>query len=280
MRRLATVCGVVAMLATGGCASTVVYQPVDRVAQARGYIPADLRKVTELTAGTDPTFEPMTYLDGSTFAGLDIDLGNAMAERLGFKVKWTKVAFGDIIPGVADHKIDFSMTSMFDKAKRQEKIDFVDYLYVGASIVVPKGTGDVGGLAGLCGRRVGVQAGTVYVDMTERQRQQCPAGAPLTVVTVEGDPIAEVAAGRAGAALNDYPIAVFDAEKNPALEISGRQLEAVPYGIGIAKDRKGLSKAFQAAFYLIVDDGTYDKLLAKWKLPEGSLKTGGLNGGV
>jgi hypothetical protein len=27
-------------------------------------------------------------------------------------------------------------------------------------------------------------------------------------------------------------------------------------------------------------DGSYDKLLAKWKLPEGSLKTGTINGGA
>jgi polar amino acid transport system substrate-binding protein len=281
VRRIACLLGTVAVLAAGGCAqASSAPTPVDRVAAARALVPAELRQAKELVVGTDPTFQPMTYLDGNQHAGMDVDLGNAIAERLGLRLRWTTVAFGELIDQTASHKIDLLMTSMFDKVKRQDRVDFLDYLYVGTSIVVPHGVGDVGGLRGLCGRTVAVQADTVYVDMVQQQRQRCASNAPLTSITVSTDPVAEITAGRADTALNDYPIAVFDVGRAPSLEISGRQIEALPYGIGIAKDRKGLTMAFQAALYLLIDDGTYDKLLAKWNLPEGGLRTGTINGGA
>jgi polar amino acid transport system substrate-binding protein len=66
----------------------------------------------------------------------------------------------------------------------------------------------------------------------------------------------------------------------PALELSGPQIEAIPYGIGIAKDRKELATAVQTALYSLIKDGSYDALLAKWKVKEGALRTGAINGGA
>lgn len=282
MRILSLLVGIAVMLTIAGCAGGLnTPRPVDQLAEAKALVPAELRQRGELTVGTDPTFQPMTYLENGQHAGMDIDLGNAIAGRLGLRLKWTTVPFGDLIGQTMNHTIDVIMTSMFDKAARQPKVDFLDYMYVGTAIVVPKGTGDIGGMGGLCGRRVAVQSDTVYLDAANRQLERCPADAKPTIVSVPQDPIPEVLAGRADAAINDYPIGVFRVGENPnLLEISGSQIEAMPYGIGFAKDRRGLTKAFQQAFYLLVQDGTYDKLLAKWKLGEGALRTGAINGGV
>jgi polar amino acid transport system substrate-binding protein len=252
--------------------------PVDRLAEARAALPDSIRSAKVITAGTDPTFEPMTFMDNGAFAGLDVDLGNALAQRLGLTVRWTSVPFGQLLDQVGAHQIDMSMSSMFDRATRQQKADFVDYLNAGTSIVVRSGTGDIGGLGGLCGRRVAVQPDTVYVDMATTQRQQCGARGLTIVLTATPSPA--VVGNQADAALNDYPIAVTEVAKTPGLEISGPQIEALPYGIGVAKDRKPLLKALQRALYQLTKDGTYDKLLAKWNVKEGALRTTAINGGV
>ena len=268
-----------AMAMLTGCGSaSVTGSPVDRIAEAKAALPQAVRDAAAITAGTDPTFEPMTFMDNGRFAGLDVDIGNAIGATLGLSVRWESVPFGQLLDQVSTHKIDISMSSMFDRATRQQKADFVDYLNAGTSIVVRAGTGDIGGMAGLCGRRVAVQADTVYVDMAEAQRQQC-GGRGLTIV-LSDKPSEAVQQNRADAGLNDYPIATLDVAKLPGLEISGPQIEALPYGIGIAKDRESLTKAIQTALYRLIEDGTYDALLAKWKVTEGALRTGALNGGV
>ncbi|MET8149488.1 ABC transporter substrate-binding protein [Actinoplanes sp. NPDC049668] len=253
-------------------------QPVDRLAEARAALPDSVKQSGVLVGGTDPSFEPMTFMKGSTFSGLDASLGNAIAERLGLKVKWQNVGFGDLLDQVEGHKIDFSMSSMFDRAERQKKADFVNYLNAGTSIVVPKGQGDIGGMAGLCGRRVAVQPDTVFVEMAEAQKQDCGKKG-LTIVPTAGPSVA-VRDGKADAALNDFPIAALDVEKMPTLELSGPQIEAIPYGIGVAKDRRELTAAMQTALYSLINDGTYDRLLNEWKVKEGALRTGAINGGA
>jgi polar amino acid transport system substrate-binding protein len=253
-------------------------EPVDRLAEARAALPDDIRRAGVLTAVTDPTFEPMTFKRAETFTGLDIELTEAIAGRLGLRVRWEAAAFGDLLDRVESHRADLSVSSMFDRAERQQKADFVNYLNAGTSIVVPKGVGDIGGMPGLCGRRVAVQPDTVYVEMATAQSARCK-GKRIRLVRTAG-PSAAVAGRAADAALNDFPIAALDVQRDAGLELSGPQIEAIPYGIGIAKDRKALTAAVQAALYSLIDDGGYDALLAKWKVTEGALRTGAVNGGA
>jgi polar amino acid transport system substrate-binding protein len=252
--------------------------PVDRLAEARAALPDSVKQAGVLVGGTDPTFEPMTFMQGGTFTGLDVGIAEAIAGRLGLTVKWQNVGFGDLLDQVEDHKIDISISSMFDRAERQQKADFVNYLNAGTSIVVKKGVGDIGGMAGLCGRKVAAQPDTVFVEMAEAQKKDC--GSKGLTVVLSSTPSAFVADGKAEAALNDFPIAALDVEKMPTLELSGPQIEAIPYGIGVAKDRKALTGAVQAALYSLINDGSYDALLAKWKVKEGALRTGAINGGA
>ncbi|MEU8231475.1 transporter substrate-binding domain-containing protein [Actinoplanes sp. NPDC048967] len=270
----------VTLTTAAGCADSEpeIGRPVDRLAEARAALPESIRQSGVLIGGTDPTFEPMTFMQGPTFAGLDVGLGEAIAQRLGLRVEWRNVGFGDLLDQVETHKIDFSMSSMFDRAERQKKADFVNYLNAGTSIVVAKGVGDIGGMPGLCGRKVAAQPETVFVEMAEAQKKAC--GAKKLTVVLSDTPSAFVRDGKAQAALNDFPIAALDVEKMPALELSGPQIEAIPYGIGIAKDRKELATAVQTALYALINDGSYDELLAKWKVKEGALRTGAINGGA
>ncbi|GGQ50033.1 transporter substrate-binding domain-containing protein [Couchioplanes azureus] len=251
---------------------------VDRLAEAKAALPTSVKESGVLVGGTDPTFEPMTFKDGETFTGLDVQLAEALAAKLGLTVKWQAIGFGELLDAVEAHKIDFSVSSMFDRAERQKKADFVNYLNAGTSIVVNKGVGDIGGMPGLCGRRVAVQPDTVYVDMAQAQADKCTG--KKAVLVRSATPSASVAKKEADAALNDFPIAALDVQKDGSLELSGPQIEAIPYGIGVAKDRKELTMALQAALYALIKDGTYDALLTKWKVTEGALRTGAINGGA
>lgn len=280
MRILALTLAAVLAVTAGGCGESdeATGTRVDRLAEARAALPDSIKKAGVLVVGTDPTFEPMTFKKGTDYTGLDIDLAEAIAGKLGLTVKWQTVSFGDLLDQVSQHKIDMSISSMFDRAERQKKADFVNYLNAGTSIVVPKGVGDIGGMAGLCGRRVAAQPETVFVEMANAQKREC-RGKKLTVVP-SNSPSADVRDGKADAALNDFPIAALDVEKMTTLELSGPQIEAIPYGIGIAKDRKALTAAVQAALYALINEGAYDALLAEWKVKEGALRTGAINGGA
>lgn len=287
MRTSAWLVGVTTLLLASGCVSAGqrgTAATAGTSAELSGIagpvrVPADIRAGGTLTVGSDISYPPMESMDNGKPVGLDVDLAAGIAQRLGLRLKFIHVDFDSLLDEVKAHKIDAAMASMTDKAERQQQADFVDYLNAGSSIVIRKGAPTINGMAELCGHTVAVQSDTMYVDMVNEQAAKCPSSAPLRLVTAQS-PFDEVLAGRADVDMDDFPVAAAKVASTPQLVISGEQIEAAPYGVAIAKDRRALTKAVQAALYQMIQDGTYDKLLKKWKLPEGSLKTGAINGGA
>ncbi|GGN87847.1 hypothetical protein GCM10010112_70860 [Actinoplanes lobatus] len=279
MRKLASLTGLAVVLALAGCGTTAAPAAEDPLAAARALVPEDIRAAGKLTVGSDLMFEPMEYVEGGEKKGFDVDLAAAVADRLGLGLEFVQTAWEDLRPQVISGGVDMVMASMTDTAKRQEEVDFVDYLNVGSSIVVRADLAAVTTLADLCGYRVAVQAESIYEELAGGQAERCPAGRRMRLVVVP-DSEAAVHAGKADAYLHDYPIAVVAANKDPQLKVVGEQIEAAPYGIAVAKERAGLRTAVQSALFALFRDGTYDELLKKWNITEGGLKTGAINGGA
>ena len=66
-------------------------------------LPADIAKRGYIVAATNPNTPPTTFFesDNKTLAGREIDVMNAVAERLGVKVLWRDSGgFDNIIPGL------------------------------------------------------------------------------------------------------------------------------------------------------------------------------------
>ena len=51
-----------------------------------------------------------------------------------------------------------------------------------------------------------------------------------------------------------------------------------PYGIGLRKDDTELQSVLQEALREIVADGSYDRVLTKWNVTDGALKTANVTG--
>jgi polar amino acid transport system substrate-binding protein len=89
--------------------------------------------------------------------------------------------------------------------------------------------------------------------------------------------------GRAVADLEDFPVAAYNASTSGG----GADFDVVPgqvgdvgsYGIAVPSTNKALRDSLQAALGAIIKDGTYDKILARWNVSAGALKTAPVNGG-
>nr|BFE82570.1 ABC transporter substrate-binding protein [Planobispora longispora] len=248
---------------------------------ARSHVPDDIRRAGVIVIGSDMTYAPMEFVKDGEQTGFDVDLANAIAAKLGLKLDMRQTPWGELLAKAESGEVDASMSSITDTAERQQRVDFVDYLNVG-SVVVARGKMDGEGITALCGQRVAVPIGTIYVGLAEAQNDRCPAGNRLTIVPVEAlsDSKGAVLAGKADAYLDDFPPGAVAVQENSSLRISGPQIEAAPYGIAIGKGKGTLKKAVQQALYELFEDGTYDALLKKWEIAEGSLKTGAINGGA
>ena len=281
-----------ALTACGGSSddSTVQSPPSSSgsAASLAKLLPADVKAKGKLVVGSDVSYAPVEFqdTDGKTAIGIDPDLAKAIGEKLGITLEFVNGTFDGLIPQLTTSKrIDLIMSAMSDNKKRQATVDFVDYFSAGTSIIVKKGNPKgIKTLDDFCGQTVAIQRGTTQDDVATAQQAKCKGtGKALTVLKFDTDPEAllQVKQGRAVADMNDFPVAAYTAQKQSAdFEVAGDQLEAGPYGIGVRKSDTQLRDALKAAVQAIIDDGTYTKVLEKWNVTQGALKTATVNAGT
>jgi polar amino acid transport system substrate-binding protein len=61
-------------------------------------------------------------------------------------------------------------------------------------------------------------------------------------------------------------------------QVVGEQIDPGPYGIGLRKDDTELQSVLREALREIVADGSYDRVLTKWNVTDGALKTAEMTG--
>ena len=290
-RHLVPLIAAVALAASACGSSTKTATTTDQVkasaAPQANLLPQAIRDKGTLVVGSDVSYAPVEFkdTDGTTITGIDPDLAAALGKQLGVKLEFQNSTFDGLITSLTSKRIDLIMSAMSDNKKRQATIDFVDYFNAGTSILVGKGNPKgIKTLSDFCGQTIALQRGTTQEDVAKAQATKCTAaGKPLKVLAFDTDPEAllQVKQGRAVADMNDFPVAAYNAKKSGGdYEVVGDQIEAGPYGIGLRKADTMLRDALQKAMQALIDNGEYAKILTKWDVTQGGLKTATVNAGT
>ncbi|MGY1608830.1 MULTISPECIES: ABC transporter substrate-binding protein [unclassified Geodermatophilus] len=250
-------------------------------------LPEDVRDSGVLTVANDPSYPPASSFgpDGRTIVGFEPDLGAALGDLLGVEVQFEASSFDTLLDDLAADRFDLVMSAVTDTAEREQQADFVNYFRAGSSIVVARGNPHgIHDLAGLCGRSVAVEAGTVQVGLLERAQAACVGRIDVHELPTNDDALLELRTGRADAVVADYPPAVFvttdPRTQNSFQLVSDTQYEPGLYGIAVAPDRPELRDVVTQALQRLVDDGVYQQLLDRWEVGHGAVDAVTVNGGL
>jgi polar amino acid transport system substrate-binding protein len=279
----------IAALALTGCTDVGTPKLVDKVVvepdpAAIAELPAELQGAT-LSVGLDPYYSPNEYKDDSgVIVGWEIDLADAVAQKLGVTFEYKETGFDAILPAVADGSLHIGFSSFTDNAERQELVDFVNYYDAG--IQWAQVVGASVDPANACGLKVAVQAGTYQeTDELPAKSTACEdaGNAPITVLPfgTQDEATTALVLGRADAMSADSPITLNAVSLiKDQIEVAGEAFDVAPYGIAVSKDSAGLAKAIQKALESLIADGNYKKVLAGWGVAAGSRAEITLNAGV
>src|SRR5437879_2224787 len=141
-------------------------------------LPESIKQAGTLRLTVNSTYAPMEYRDPATnqLVGLDIDLANEIAKRLGVKIVWSETPFAELIPSLQTKRADFIISGISDRSSRRETADFVDYLTTGPQFFGLAGRA-AQSAADLCGKRIGTTRSTSFPIETEKwSKQNCEAG--------------------------------------------------------------------------------------------------------
>ena len=94
----------------------------------------------EISVFTNAAFEPFEYYSGSNVVGFDIDLINALCDKLGYEAIIEDVEFDAVINGIAEEKADCGIAGIAVTEERKMSVDFSD-IYI--SCYVDYGEGKI-----------------------------------------------------------------------------------------------------------------------------------------
>ena len=231
-----------------------------------------------MVMAVDAANPPFSFLKDGQLDGFDIDVARAIAERLGVKLETVTPAWDVITAGHWQQRWDISVGSMAPTKARSEVLDFpAVYYYAPAVIVVNKDNQSVKEASDLDGKRIGVEAASIYESYLDRSLViDAPGMAPIAFAISgakavsferESDAFAELAYGdgvRLDAVIAGYLAAAAQIHQGGRFRIVGKPLFAEPIAVAIDKGDAAFGAKIARIVALMRSDGTLRKLSLKW----------------
>lgn len=121
---------------------------------------ADSSAKETLTMVTNAEFPPYEYYEGDNVVGIDAEIAQLIADKLGMELEIVDVAFESIVPGVQAGKYDMGMAGMTVSEERLESVNFSSSYATGVQVVIVKEDGPIASLDDISGKMIGVQTNT------------------------------------------------------------------------------------------------------------------------
>lgn len=232
-----------------------------------------------MVMSTDAEYPPQSFLNASNeFEGFDIDVGRAIAERLGVEVEFVTPGWDIIVAGSWGGRWDVSVGSMTPTADRKEVLDFpAVYYYTPASLVVHADNDGVAAPADASGLKIGVGVATTYENYLNHDLVIDAEGAPAfeyqiddaVIATYDTDQLAldDLALGdgvRLDAAITALPTILGAIEQGYPIKVVGDTLFLEPLSVAIEKGDPEWGATLAEVVAEMRADGTLSELSTKW----------------
>lgn len=222
---------------------------------------ADKDTQETLTMATNAEFPPYEYKEGDKVVGIDAEVAQAIADKLGMKLEIVDTKFDAIIPGVQSGKYDMGMAGMTVTPEREQSVAFSDSYATGIqSIIVNQGS-NIKSVDDLSEKtKIGVQLGTtgdIYAkdDFGDEAVQEYDKGA---------DAVQALIAGKIDCVIIDNEPAKSFVAANEGLEILKTSYAEEDYAICFKKDNTELQTKVNDALKELIADGTLQKIVNKY----------------
>ncbi len=218
-----------------------------------------------LRIGVDDSYPPMEFRDDKNkLVGFDVDLAEAIAQKLGVKTEYTPIIFDGIFAALDTNKYDIIVSSVSMTKGRVDKYLFTKpYLANGQYIVVAPGNNNINKIEDLKGKKVGVQRSTTASSSADKFKSKI--GFEVISYDQVIQPFADLKTGRLDAVVADSMVAQdYAAKDKSSYKVSSVKLTNEPISICMTKANSDLQAKMNKALDELKADGTLKKISEKW----------------
>ncbi len=219
--------------------------------------PAEAEK---LTMATNATFPPYEFYEGEKIVGIDAEIADAIAKKIGMELEIVDTEFGSIITGVQSGKYDIGMAGMTVTEERKLSVNFTDTYATGIQSIIVKTGSEIKTVEDLAGKKIGVQQDTTgHIYAADEYGDDM-----VTPFNKGTDAVAALVSGKVDCVIIDNQPAISFVAANEGLSILDTEYAVEDYAICIAKENTELLEKVNGALKELIADGTVKTIIDKY----------------
>ena len=221
----------------------------------------DVKKSGKLTIATSPDFPPFESLEGDKVVGIEIDLLEMIAEKLGVELEINQMDFDSVLPGIQSGKFNIGVSGITVTEDRKKNADFtVPYFAAAQAIVVLKDS-PIKSKADLEGKKVSVQTGTTAEEYCMKN------GYDVSAFQANNDALSALTSGKVDAWVIDNETGIQMSETtNGKTVVLDEPMTTEPYSFAFKKGSTSLVNEINSYVEGWLKDGTIEKIFEKYNV--------------
>lgn len=220
-----------------------------------------------LTMATNAEFPPYEYYEGDTVTGIDVEIAQAIAVKLGLTLQVEDMEFDSVISAVQGGKADIGMAGMTVTEERLEEVNFTESYATGVQVIIVTEDSDITSADDLfaegANHTIGVQLATTGDLYTTEDIEAAGLGT-VDRYNKGADAVMALKNGKVDCVVIDNEPAKAFVEANEGLKILETEYVTEDYAIAVSKDNEALHTAVDAALQELIADGTVQSIIDKY----------------
>ena len=220
----------------------------------------------KLVMSTEATFPPYEFVDGENIVGIDVEIADAIAKKLGYEgVEVMDIAFDNVIPAVTEGKADIAMAGLTANKERMASVYFSFPYATGIQVIIVKEDSPIKTVDDLFEANpvIGVQiatTGDIYAGWDFEDEGLGKVSRFNTGV----DAVEALKNGKVDCVMIDSEPAKAFVAANEGLKILETAYAEEDYAIAVAKNNVELLGKVSAALQELIADGTVATIVEKY----------------
>lgn len=219
----------------------------------------------KLVFGTNAAFPPYEYYEGEKIVGIDAEIAQAVAEKLGMEYEMQDMEFGSIIASVESGKIDCGIAGMTVTEDRLKNVDFSDSYATGIQSVIVKEGSDITDIDSLNGKKIGVQQDTTgHIYASDTPENGGFGDENVIPYNTGADAVQALVTGKVDAVIIDNEPAKSFVAANEGLKILDTEYTSENYAIAVQKGNTELVEKINGALAELKASGKLQEIIDKY----------------
>lgn len=221
----------------------------------------------KLVMATNATFPPYEYYEGGEITGIDIEIAQAIANKLGLDLQIDDMEFDSITEAVKGGKADIGLAGMTVTEERKEEVNFTDSYTTAVQVVIVTEDSPITSVDDLfaegANHAIGVQRNTTGDIYATDEIEDAGLGT-VERYSKHADAVQALKTGKIDCVIVDNEPAKAFVASVEGLKILDTEYAVEDYAIAMSKDNAELYEAVNNALQELIADSTVQSIVDKY----------------